>query len=305
MRTLAIHVAFFAALLVPPVLLFTVGRTRGRGTWASASQMLVCGVSLGFFAVMANWSFVGVGALPLCVSVFLVLYAVRAARGHRASLVCLVGCLAIAVAPIAWLYQEGDGEEALRLHFPLPATNWYVGQGGGNLLLNHHQSVRAQGHALDILGLNALGMRAKGILPRDLEAYAIYDDPVVAPCAGEVLATRNDVEDETPPTSSPGSLLGNHVTLACQGATVLLAHLRVGSVEVQVGDVIEAGHALGRVGNSGNTTEPHLHIHAVEGRVTELQALAFEARPIPLDFEGIGRLRKHANALWHRAAIAP
>ena len=58
-------------------------------------------------------------------------------------------------------------------------------------------------------------------------------------------------------------LLGNHVLLQCDDEIVLvMAHLQQGSVQVETGDEVLAGTLLGRVGNSGNSSEPHLHIHA-------------------------------------------
>ena len=57
-------------------------------------------------------------------------------------------------------------------------------------------------------------------------------------------------------------MAGNHVILECGSVWVVLGHLRRGSVAVQVGDFIEPGAVVGAVGNSGNTGEPHLHVHA-------------------------------------------
>jgi murein DD-endopeptidase MepM/ murein hydrolase activator NlpD len=56
---------------------------------------------------------------------------------------------------------------------------------------------------------------------------------------------------------------GNHVVLRlATGERLLLAHLRRGSVRVRPGQRVRAGAPLGRVGNSGNSSEPHMHLHA-------------------------------------------
>ncbi len=60
---------------------------------------------------------------------------------------------------------------------------------------------------------------------------------------------------------------------------VVLAHLMKGSISVVEGDYVRAGAPLGRVGNSGNTTEPHLHIHAVRGSTPD-SILVSEGVPI-------------------------
>ncbi len=49
--------------------------------------------------------------------------------------------------------------------------------------------------------------------------------------------------------------------LDCDGVHIALAHLKRGSVRVQVGDTVQVGQPLGAVGNSGGSNEPHLHIH--------------------------------------------
>jgi len=51
------------------------------------------------------------------------------------------------------------------------------------------------------------------------------------------------------------------VILQCGDVAVLLAHFRQGSVRVAAGDMVQAGDRLGAAGNSGQSTEPHLHIH--------------------------------------------
>ena len=60
-------------------------------------------------------------------------------------------------------------------------------------------------------------------------------------------------------------LAGNHVALALApaGPFVLLAHLRQGSARVRIGQHVEVGTPLGECGNSGNSTEPHLHLQAI------------------------------------------
>ena len=55
---------------------------------------------------------------------------------------------------------------------------------------------------------------------------------------------------------------GHHVLLDCDGVHVLVAHLKPGTVRARPGEWIEAGASIGLVGNSGNSNEPHLHVHA-------------------------------------------
>lgn len=157
-------------------------------------------------------------------------------------------------------------DEPVRLAFPLRDGTYFVGNGGTTAVLNPHVRVPTQRYALDIVQLNAFGSRARGLYPTDLRRYAIYGRSVHAPCSGTVTQVVDGLPDLIPPATDRRHPAGNFVAIACGSVTVVLAHLMPGSVRVRLGDSVTVGAPLGRVGNSGNTTEPHLHIHAVRGR---------------------------------------
>jgi hypothetical protein len=150
------------------------------------------------------------------------------------------------------------------LAFPLRDGRFMVGQGGGIGLLNNHASHWQQRFAADLTAIGSAGFRADGILPSDLDRYVIYGAAVVSPCEGEVVSARDGHPDLVPPQADPDNPAGNHVVIDCGELNVELAHLQRGSVGVAPGDRLAPGDPIGRVGNSGNTTEPHLHIHAVD-----------------------------------------
>ncbi|RPK61780.1 Glycyl-glycine endopeptidase ALE-1 precursor [Streptomyces sp. ADI96-02] len=78
-------------------------------------------------------------------------------------------------------------------------------------------------------------------------------------------------------------VLGNHVVLDLgDGVHAVYAHLRRGSLLVRAGDTVRAGQPIGRCGNSGNSTEPHLHFHLMDGPDPDA------ARGIPFTWKGIG-----------------
>lgn len=155
-------------------------------------------------------------------------------------------------------------EKPQELAFPLSGGRFVVGQGGGIGLLNHHHGHREQRHAVDITAVDSLGFRAAGLLPKALDRYVVFGAPVISPCAGTVVGRRDGLPDLAPPDADPEHPRGNHVIIDCGSFNVELAHLRNGSVGVATGDRLSAGDPVGRVGNSGNTTEPHLHLHAVD-----------------------------------------
>jgi len=167
--------------------------------------------------------------------------------------------------------------EAIDLQFPLQDGTYYIGQGGNHLLMNNHQNAPPQKYALDILKIHSFGNRAKGIYPKELEKYYIFDDDIVSPCTGKVVEMENELPDHIPPETDETNAPGNYVQMLCDHheADVYIAHMKRGSLAVAAGEVVEVGQFIGKVGNSGNTTEPHVHIHA------ELNGVG-----VPITFDG-------------------
>ena len=166
---------------------------------------------------------------------------------------------------------------AVTLAFPLERGDYLVVNGGSDINTNAHlmtldasiptfREWRGQSYGVDIVKLDAFGFRARGVLPADPKTYAIYGARVLAPCAGQVLIAVDGLPDMQVPEVDRAHLAGNHVMLRCADANtnadVLLGHLRTGSVQVRAGASVAVGDWLGSAGNSGNTGEPHLHVHA-------------------------------------------
>ena len=152
--------------------------------------------------------------------------------------------------------------DTISLYPPLTNGRYIVGQGGSSVFVNYHNVYPPQRFALDIQKLNAFGTRAGGFYPSDVTKYAIWGDEIHSPCDGVVIAARDAVPDLAPPNRTEKLPEGNFVELNCGGTFVYLAHMRRGSVRVHPGQPVQHGQIVGNAGNSGNTTEPHLHIHA-------------------------------------------
>lgn len=160
-------------------------------------------------------------------------------------------------------YSTND--TTLVLEFPLQDGTYYIGQGGNHVQMNYHQAYEPQKYALDILALNSFGTRAKGIYPKVLNKYEIYGVPIYSPCDGVVGEVESGLTDLTPPEADPENATGNYIALTCDfvaDTVIYLAHMQEGSIVVEEGSTVEVGQLLGKVGNTGNTSEPHLHIHA-------------------------------------------
>lgn len=145
-----------------------------------------------------------------------------------------------------------------------------VSQSGADVEHNHHVHPDAlnQRHAYDLRGIDSQGRFFAGDMSRK-ENWVGWGMPVVAAAAGEVVGMHDGARDVevgeiAPDTEHPG---GNRVVIRHDdGSFTWYAHLQRGSVRGELlGTRVEAGAVLGLVGNSGNTTNPHLHVHRQVG----------------------------------------
>jgi hypothetical protein len=131
--------------------------------------------------------------------------------------------------------------------------------GGDSVKTNYHAVTPDQRWAYDLLVEPYLSGSS------NLEDYGCFGVPVLAPISGTIVSAHDGEPDETPGVGSNNieAPTGNHVMIRIEetGTYLVIAHLKEGSVAVETGDVVEEGQLLGECGNSGNTSEPHIHIH--------------------------------------------
>jgi hypothetical protein len=164
----------------------------------------------------------------------------------------------------------------LELASPLSAGTYLVtdgGDGARSFLVNYHYGFgrhRASGvnasmrYALDLVAIGPGGCESDGFIPTTNAAYRIWSRALVAPCDGRVVHVVDDIADNSAFGSNRPYGVGNHVVLSPgNGIYLVLGHLKQGSVAVAVGQDVRAGQGLGRVGNSGWTERPHLHMQAM------------------------------------------
>ena len=116
--------------------------------------------------------------------------------------------------------------------------------------------------------------------PHSLSSYLSYGQPLIAAADGKVVTARDEFPDQPPPdnpTPPPlADLPGNHVTLrVAPNRYMIYAHMKPGSVRVRVGERVRRGQALGRLGNSGNSATPHLHLQVQTTRSFVSDGLPF------------------------------
>lgn len=153
--------------------------------------------------------------------------------------------------------------------FQLPFDGaWMVIWGGQSEFRNYHAPTPQQRYAHDIV-IWRDGATYTGDGTRN-EDYHCYGQPQYAPAAGTVVIAVDEYPDDTPgttPTTDPTlHPAGNHIVIeVAEGEYVLMAHFQPGTIAVAAGDTVAAGDLVGLTGNSGNSSEPHIHIHMQTG----------------------------------------
>ena len=92
--------------------------------------------------------------------------------------------------------------------------------------------------------------------------WLCFGEPVYAPVDGKIIQLQSHHVDNNPGEVSPTSVIGNHVVIeAAPAEFVYLSHLKKGSVSVKLDQVVRRGEQIGACGNSGQSPEPHVHMH--------------------------------------------
>jgi hypothetical protein len=201
--------------------------------------------------------------------------------------------VSIAVFPALALFVIGIASHWLPRPAP-PASRpirspvhgrWRAMNSPATKALSHGTHRYGETYALDLVDEPHPDARPRfgGARPlRDPREYPAFGAPVVAPVDGRVVAARDRARDHRCRTNlagygymllegiilslrGPTGLLGNHVTIAADDGThVVLAHLQRGSLAVSIGERVVAGQRLGRAGNSGNSSEPYVHLQLMD-----------------------------------------
>jgi Peptidase family M23 len=153
----------------------------------------------------------------------------------------------------------------------------------------------AQRFAIDWMQLDNAGRLVHGD-SADVRNYTCYGADILAVADGNVIETQNDLDDQKPGTlPDPKTITidnvdGNHVILDLgDGVYAFYAHMQKDGVAVHVGDHVKRGQVLGKLGNTGNTSAPHLHFQLMDGP----SALGAQGIPYVIDaFQLAGEVNK-------------
>jgi hypothetical protein len=157
-----------------------------------------------------------------------------------------------------------------------------------NRVPSHGTAALGSAYAIDLIPVDDRGRSAppswRGLLATEPPGIFVgFGRPVLVPSTGRVVLVHDGEPDHearrSPLTLVPylmtqrerarggaAGLAGNHVVIALgeEGPYVLLAHLQRGSLQVQLEQRVHPGDEVGRCGNSGNSTEPHVHLQVTE-----------------------------------------
>lgn len=173
------------------------------------------------------------------------------------------------------------------LHYPLEGS-FRARNSPARRVPSHGTDLMGTTFAIDFIPVDSHGRSAdwswRAVVATERpEGFVGFGATVSAPSAGTVVIAHDGEDDHEARRSQftlfsymagqaqrirrgAGAIAGNHIVVALggDGPFALIAHLRKDSLCVGVGEVIEAGQPIGQCGNSGNSTQPHVHVQVTD-----------------------------------------
>jgi len=161
---------------------------------------------------------------------------------------------------------------------PLSGEKWVAANAASNTSLHRTAHIIVNGHlyfaqryAIDFIQVDKNGKSYSGPISEN-KSYYCYGKKILSATSGKVIEVLDNVPENVPNSGKLAISVdfnnagGNHVIVKIDNKHyAFYAHLIPGSVAVKKGDEVKVGQLLGKVGNSGNSSEPHLHFHIVDG----------------------------------------
>jgi len=182
--------------------------------------------------------------------------------------------------------ETAIGRPAVVIAPPLRGKGWVAINGCCDALTSHRGAIMAvngrlrvpERFAIDFVQLDAADRLFTGDVHK-LESYAYYGVPVHSVADGVVVNLYDATDAQVPGGNAKGitteNIGGNMLVIDIGGGNfAFYAHMQRGSLKVKLGDKVRTGDVIGLLGNTGNTTAPHLHFHVMDG-------------PSPLDANGL------------------
>lgn len=199
-------------------------------------------------------------------------------------------------------YRPDPDRPSVVLSLPFEGP-WLAVNSPARRIPSHGTHFLGQTYAIDFVAVDTRGRTGTvvdwrtALATEPVERFVGYGAPILAPADGQVVLVHDGEPDHearrSPVTALPylltqrsrlrrglGAITGNHAILALAegGPYVALAHLRPGSLRVAAGDRVRVGQLIAACGNSGNSTQPHVHIQVMDS------ADLLTARGLPMAF---------------------
>ena len=214
---------------------------------------------------------------------------------HRLTFQRVGGDSAVAVVEGALTAVEPS---AVVIRAPLRGE-WLAANGPSNVSGHRRTTLGLNGalaigqrFAIDFLQVDTAGRTWRPITDSTVNKnYYAYGKDVISVGDGRVVETKDSIPENSPRSAVARAVpidlvtvAGNHIVVDMgRGHFAFYAHLQPGALRVKVGDQVKAGQVIGLLGNSGNSTEPHLHFHIVDAVASGTSTLGAEGIPYALE----------------------
>ncbi|MEO7602346.1 MAG: M23 family metallopeptidase [Sphingomicrobium sp.] len=169
------------------------------------------------------------------------------------------------------------GKPARVIDPPLRGTNWVAANGCCDRITPHRGALitvnglmqAPERFAIDWVRIDAQKRASEGDYKK-LASWPYYGDSIHSVADGTVVNAYDEAPEQVPgpkPTGITMDNIGGNMMVVDigDGAFAFYAHLQRGSLKAKLGDKVKAGQVLGLLGNTGNSTAPHLHFHLMDG----------------------------------------
>lgn len=163
------------------------------------------------------------------------------------------------------IFQESDKKYTQNTYIMPVNDEWYVFWGGVNEFVNYHYAYETQRYAYDLVIMkNGTTYKDSEILN---ENYYAFNKEVIAPADGKVVSVINHLKDNIPGEMYELEPAGNLIIIEHKNNEYsMVAHLKNNSCIVQVGDTVKQGDVIALCGNSGNSSEAHIHFQVMDSQ---------------------------------------
>lgn len=191
-----------------------------------------------------------------------------------------------------WISLPNKSNYRSKVEYQLPFEGeWTVINGGTEKEFSHSWGVPTQRYAYDFVIMDNDGKTYQGERA-DKHSYYCYSKNILAPADGVVVAIGNKCADSTPfgdekVELNAKDIRGNYILIKhAEKEYGFIGHIKPESIQVEVGQTVHKGEVIAKCGNTGNTSEPHIHFHLQD------EVGFFTSAGLPILFQDINVLKQ-------------